>query len=181
MIQVRDAILSTVVLALVATLGDFVWARWLPQHTTIAGVSHGALLFLAAGAMLGRPHGRAPAGAASGLAAGLAGALAFYALAPVMGMAAMFVAWFALWIVLGAAAFGILRRDGRLLEGLVRGLAAGLLSGLAFYAVSDMWRNWNPATINYADHLWRWAIAFLPAFICLQLELQALRSPRAIR
>lgn len=165
----RDALLSTVALALLATAGDFVWARWLPRHTVVAGVAHGALLFLAAGAMLGRPHRRPGAGAGWGLGAGVAGAVVFYALAPLIGMAAMFVAWFVLWIVLGAATFGILQPERRALEGVVRGLLAGLSSGLAFYAVSGMWRNWNPAAISYPDHLWRWTIAFLPAFLCLKL------------
>ena len=172
----RDALVGTVVLALLATAGDAVWATWQPRNTAVAGVLHGALLFLAVGAMLGRPHGRALAGAGWGLLSGVAGALAFYALAPLIGYAAMFVAWFALWIVLGAATSRILSREQRPLERLVRGFAAGLLSGLAFYAVSGMWRNWNPATISYADHLWRWTVAFLPAFLCLQLEAPARAS-----
>jgi len=170
---VRDALISTIVLALLATAGDAVWATWPPRNTAIAGVIHGALLFLVVGAMLGRPQGRALAGAGWGLLAGIAGALAFYALAPLVGYGAMFVAWFALWIVLGIATFVMLAPAKRPLEGLMRGLAAGVLSGLAFYAVSGMWRNWNPATISYADHIGRWTIAFLPAFLSLQLRARA--------
>jgi hypothetical protein len=173
----RDALISTVVLALVATLGDFVWARWLPNHTAAAGVTHGALLFLIAGAMLGLPHRRPGMGAVWGLLAGVIGAGVFYALAPAMRMMAMFPAWFVLWIVLGLATVMALRGARQPLEGVARGVGAGLLSGATFYLVSGMWQNWNPATIDYADHLWRWAVAFLPAFVCLQ----AARSPLARR
>lgn len=162
------ALLSTVVLAAVATAGDWIWASFLARHVMVAGLVHGALLCLAMGAVLGWPAGRTGAGAAAGLAVGLLSAGIFYALAPLLGYSAMFPAWLALWILLSAAQRLLRGGDLRWGRALARGLIAGVASGLAFYLVSGMWTNWNPQAINYAEHFARWAFAFAPGFIVLQ-------------
>jgi hypothetical protein len=168
----KDAVVSTLVVAVVATAGDWIWATFLSRHLMAAGLVHGALLCLAMGAMAARPAGRAAFGAAAGLGIGLGSAALFYALAPILRTGAMFVAWFALWMLLaavsGARWMPIRHRVGR-------GVAAGCASGLAFYAVSGMWTRWDPAAVDYADHFGRWLVAFAPGF----LALQAATPPRA--
>jgi hypothetical protein len=170
---VKFAFLSTAIVATVATLGDWVWATFLSQHLAIAGIVHGALLCLAMGAVLALPARRVLAGAAAGIGVGIAAAGLFYLLAPMMRMGAMLPAWFALWVMLSAVtrALGVGRRSWA--ETLARGVLAGLLSGAAFYLVSDMWTEWDPSRINYIEHLARWAFAFAPGFLALQASRTA--------
>jgi hypothetical protein len=171
-IIVKNAAISTLVLAVVSTLGDWIWATYLPRHRMTAGLVHGALLCLAMGAVLGQPARRAPAGAAAGIVVGLAAAAFFYVLAPVMGMAAMLPAWFALWVMLAAAGrqLGAIRE--RWTVAVTRGVIAGVASGAAFYAVSSMWTEWDPNNMNYVNHLARWAFAFAPGFMALQAKIK---------
>ena len=163
----KHAFISTVVVAAVATFGDWVWATYLAQHLMAAGMVHGALLCLAMGAMVGRPVGRTATGALAGVAIGVAAAAIFYALAPVMRMGAMFPAWFALWVML-ALLYHRLAGGAEISLAITRGIIAGFGSGMAFYLVSGMWTRWSPETINYADHFARWAFAFAPGFAALQ-------------
>ncbi len=53
------ALLASLALAGVSTLGDFVWATWLPEHKAVFGLIHGALLGAAIGLALGLARGRA--------------------------------------------------------------------------------------------------------------------------
>jgi hypothetical protein len=170
---VKFAFLSTAVVAAVATFGDWVWAAFLSEHLVIAGIVHGALLCLAMGAVLALPVRRVLLGAAAGIGVGLAAAGLFYLLAPMLRMGAMLPAWFALWVMLSAVtrALGVIPRSWG--ETLARGVLAGLLSGAAFYLVSDMWTGWNPSRINYLEHLARWAFAFAPGFLALQASRRA--------
>lgn len=163
----KSALISTLVLGVVATFGDWIWATYLSRHTMVAGLLHGALQCLAMGAMLGRPVGRLGAGAAGGLAIGFAAAGLFYLLAPLLRYGAMFVAWFALWVLLGVL-YHSLARGTSLRLAITRGMIAGMASGLAFYLVSGMWTRWNPQAINYLDHFARWTCAFAPGFFALQ-------------
>lgn len=163
----KNAITSILVVAAVATLGDWIWATYLAQHLMAAGLVHGALLCLAMGAMVGQPVGRTGTGAAAGVAIGLSAAALFYLLAPLMRQWAMFVAWFALWVML-AVLYHRLANGAGLRLAITRGLIAGAASGLAFYLISDMWTRWDPDRINYLDHFGRWTFAFAPGFLALQ-------------
>jgi hypothetical protein len=163
----KNALISTLALGVVATAGDWFWATFLSQHLMVAGLVHGALLCLVMGAMVGRQAGRTLAGAAGGVAIGLVAAGLFYLLAPAMRYGAMFPAWFALWVLL-AVLYHVLARGTRVALALTRGIIAGLASGLAFYLVSGMWTRWNPEAINYLDHALRWTFAFAPGFLALQ-------------
>lgn len=171
----KNAAISTAIVAVVATVGDWVWASFLSRHLMVAGLVHGALLCLAMGAVLALPARRAASGAVWGVAVGIAAAAAFYALAPVLRYGAMLPAWFALWVMLAL----VQQRGGAgavsWREAAVRGAIAGLASGAAFYLVSGMWTEWNPRAINYLDHLARWAFAFAPGFIALQAPAPARR------
>jgi hypothetical protein len=174
---VKNAFVSIGVVAAVATFGDWVWATFLSRHLMAAGLVHGALLCLAMGAMIGRPVRRAGAGATAGIGIGLAAAGLFYMLAPVIRYGAMFIAWFALWVLL-AILYHRLANGVSLRLAVTRGAIAGAASGLAFYLVSGMWTEWNPAAINYVDHLARWAFAFAPGFMALQGGSLRARTPR---
>jgi hypothetical protein len=167
----KNALISTLVVALVATLGDWIWATFLSRHLIAAGLVHGALLCLSMGAMVTLPAGRVSRGAAAGLGIGLIAAGLFYALAPLLRMGAMFVAWFGLWMMLAWLVPG--RCQARAWHRTGRGLLAGIASGLAFYAVSGMWTRWDPAAVNYVDHFARWVIAFAPGFLALQAGRRA--------
>lgn len=163
----RDGIVSALLVAVVATLADWVWASQLLSHRMWYGVVHGAGLCLAIGLAIGIPVRRPFIGAMGGIAAGVLAAASFYLLAPMIRYSAMFVAWCLLWMLVAYLDGPILRRTsaGR---AVIRGLAAAFGSGLAFYAVSGMWTRWNPAAINYADHYARWAMALLPGFLALR-------------
>jgi hypothetical protein len=162
------AIGSAIFAAVIMTLGDFVWASQLLRHRMTYGLLHGAGLCLALGLALGVPAKRPLAGAIGGLVVGILAAASFYVLAPMMRYYAMFVSWVLLWILL-ALLDRMLHRGASIATALARGALAAVGSGLAFYAVSGMWDNWNPRAINYVDHFLRWAIAFLPGFLALQL------------
>lgn len=163
----KNALISAVVLGAVATAGDWIWATFLSQHLMVAGLVHGALLCLAMGATIGRPVGRGGTGAAAGVGIGLAAATLFYLLEPLVGDAAMFVAWFSLWVLL-AVLYHRLANGTSLRLAITRGIIAGFASGLAFYLISGMWTDWNPRAINYLDHFARWTFAFAPGFFALQ-------------
>jgi hypothetical protein len=171
----RDAILSALFVAAVATGADWVWASQLLSHRMWYGIVHGAGLCLAIGLAIGVPVRRPLTGAIGGIVAGVLGAATFYLLAPVLRYAAMFVAWCLLWMFIAYLDGPILRR-GSTATSIARGLAAAVASGIAFYAVSGMWTAWNPATINYVDHFVRWTIALLPGFLALHLGAKTRRG-----
>ena len=123
---------------------------------------------MAIGLYLGVLRGRALRGAIAGPLIGLAAAGGFYLLAGVMGYAAMFVMWMALWAgfgLLNARGFGEPRAQTR--EALARGVLAAIGSGLAFYAISGIWTKPSPGGPNYPYHFLCWTVAFLPGFLAL--------------
>ena len=87
----RDGVVGALVMAGVSTVGDFIWAIWIPRHRWYFGLAHGTLLFLALGLYLGMRAGRARQGALGGAAIGCLAASSFYVLAPVAGYSAMFL------------------------------------------------------------------------------------------
>jgi len=163
-------LLATATLAAVSTFGDFVWARWIPEHKAVFGLAHGALLGAAIGLALGLARGRALAGLAGGGAIVLGAALGFYALRSLLGYGAMFVLWMALWLAFGLLGGRWLGPHHSMSEALARGAAAAVGSGLAFYLVSGIWSRFDPLTIDYLYHFGCWTFAFLPGFLALLLE-----------
>ncbi len=168
--KLAPALLSSVALAAVSTLFDFVWATWLPEHKAWLGLVHGALLGAAIGLALGLARRRAVAGLLGGAAIVLVAALGFYALLPLLGYSAMFVLWMALWLGFGLLGGRWLGSRHSTRQALARGVVAALGSGLAFYLVSGIWRRFDPQTIDYPYHFACWAFAFLPAFLALLVE-----------
>ena len=85
-----------VLVALVATIGDFIWFEYGVRHTTLHGILHGAALLSAVGLVLGHQAGALGKGAIGGICAGVAGALAFYAVVGLLGyLGALIAAWVA--------------------------------------------------------------------------------------
>lgn len=158
---------ASLAIAALSTLGDFIWATWLPEHRAVYGLAHGLLLFCAIGLLFGRLAGRPGVGAAGGAAIGAAAASAFYLLAPLFAFAAMFVAWFGAWMALGWM-YGWLSGGGassRVV--LARGAMASAASGLAFYLISGIWRPFDPQGWDYAVHFAAWTFAYVPGFAAL--------------
>lgn len=157
----------TVFVALVATLGDFVWFEYGVRHTAVHGIIHGAALLLAVGLVLGHHAGKLGRGAIGGVAAGVAGALAFYAVANILGyLGALIAAWVFMWIVLSAVAAwlrGDLKAAGRWA---LPGVLAAVGSGITFYLVSGIWTD-HPDSRNYLWHLAAWTMAWAPGVVAL--------------
>jgi hypothetical protein len=160
------ALIAALVLAALMTAGDWVWAFLNIRHTITAGLLHGALMCLVLGAAIGVREGRPAAGMLAGPAIGLLAAGLFYALAPSLGMTAMFPAWMFFWICF-AFLQASMRRDRALGPVFVIGLVAAILSGVAFYSISGIWTRHIPGGPNYAWNFAAWSVAFFPGFAAL--------------
>lgn len=157
----------TVFVALVATIGDFIWFEYGVRHTAQAGVLHGAALLLAVGLVLGQQTGQWIRGAVGGVLAGVAGALAFYAVEGGLGyLGGLIAAWVFMWIVLGAVSAWLRNQLPQLAQWIVPGLAAAVGSGVTFYLVSGIWTD-HPESRNYLWHLAAWTIAWGPGVVAL--------------
>jgi hypothetical protein len=157
---------GAVAIAAVSTLGDFIWATWIPQHRVPYGLTHGTLLFLCVGLFLGELAHKPLSGALGGALIGFAAAGSFYLFAGLAGRWAMFAAWFGLWIALGLFNER-LARGTRMGNAMARGVIAALASGVAFYLVSGIWRPFNPQGWDYLVHFGAWMVAYLPGFTAL--------------
>lgn len=161
-------LIRPLVVALVATLGDYIWFEYGVRHTTTAGIVHGAALLLAVGVVLGHAAGAMPRGSLGGIAAGVAGALAYYAVAGPLGyLGALIASWAFMWIVLAAINAWLRGRAGAIGEWLARGAVAAIASGAAFYFVSGIWTDRPDGGRNYVWHLIAWTIAWAPGLLAL--------------
>jgi hypothetical protein len=164
------ALAASLLLAAVMTLGDFVWAFFSVPHLAVYGVAHGAVMCLAIGAVIGARARRLAAGALAGPIVGVLAAGAFYALAPALRWTAMLPAWMLFW-VLFAVLQQRLRGEESMTRALMRGIAAAVLSGVAFYGISGIWTSHAPGGPNYIVNFASWCVAFLPGFVCLFVAL----------
>jgi hypothetical protein len=169
---------GALVMAAVSTLGDFIWANWIPRHRMIFGLTHGTLLFLCMGVYLGATARRPAIGAIAGALAGFIAAGSFYLLVPLIGYSVMFVVWIALWAAFGALYCWMQTDRATVRDAFLRGAAAALSSGIAFYAISGIWRPFHPHGWDYAVHFLSWTVAFLPGFLALMLRRRSL--PEAV-
>ena len=165
----RPILLASLAIAALSTLGDFIWATWLPEHRAIYGFAHGLLLFCAVGLVFGLLAGRPGAGAAAGAAIGAGAAGAYYLFSPFFGYATMFVVWFAIWMALGAAYARLSGTKAPARVVLARGLMAAASSGLAFYLISGIWNPFDPQGADYLVHFAAWTFAYFPGFAALLL------------
>lgn len=157
------------VVALVATIGDYIWFEYGVRHTTTAGVVHGAALLLAVGLVLGHAAGAVARGSLGGIVAGVAGAGAFYAVAGSLGyLGGLVTSWAFMWLVLAAINAWLRRQTGAVREWLLRGAIAAVASGAAFYLVAGIWTDHAPeGGRNYVWHLIAWTIAWAPGLLAL--------------
>jgi hypothetical protein len=160
----RDAFAGSLLLALVMTFGDFLWSAMHLPHRVAYGIAHGAVMCGCLGLVIGWRAGRIAAGAIAGPVIGVIAALTFYALAPTMGYIAMVPAWMLLWILF-AVLQKWLAKEGTAHHTALRGIAAAILSGIAFYLISGIWTRHGPP--DYALNLAAWTFAFLPGFLVL--------------
>jgi hypothetical protein len=99
-------------------------------------------------------------------------AVSFYAIFPLVGMSAMFISWMFLWILTSLLNRWIKRNQEQLKVSLMKGGSAAILSGLAFYAISDIWLAPPPDGPHYGVNFLSWTVAFLPGFLALFLNLR---------
>jgi hypothetical protein len=157
--------------AALSTLGDWIWARFIPAHRPVYGLVHGTALCLGIGVYLGFLRGRAVRGALVGAAIGFAAAGGYYVLARFLGYAAMFVLWMALWMAFGLLVARGLHEPRQPAGGAwLRGGMAAIASGLAFYAISGIWTEHRAAGPDYPYNFACWTIAYLPGFAALLLR-----------
>ena len=158
-------LIATLALAAVMTLGDFAWAAFTIRHSVVKGVVHGAAMCLCLGLAIGFRTSKPRPAAIAGPLIGVAAAGTFYLLVPALRWGAMFPAWMLLWIL-----FALLQRQLAKVETigatLKRGVLAALMSGLAFYLISDIWIH-EAAHPSMLVHFGAWAFAFLPGFAAL--------------
>ena len=165
---IRTAIVGALLIGALNTLGDLVWALFIPAHRPAFGLLHGLVLCCGIGLYLGALRGHHARGAVGGALIGLGAAGGFYQLAPFIGYAAMVVLWMALWM-----AFGLLNGRGfgeprtSVAGSLLRATVAALGSGAAFYAISGIWLRSPAGAADYAFRFACWTIAFLPGFLAL--------------
>jgi len=168
--QLIPALGAALTLGVLSTAGDWIWALWIPDGAIIPGIVHGLVFFAALALVLGwaarswqvttRLLWTLPP-------AGLVLASAFYPLARAFGyLGALLVTWTGMWLALALLLRRARDRDGSARHAMLRGAAAALGSGLAFWAVSAMWT--QPALqTGYGLRLVYWTVAFLPGLAAL--------------
>jgi len=163
--------------ALVATLGDYIWYTFGVRHSVAAGIIHGAVLLTAVGAVLGLDAGRLLKGLPIGTLSGIGGALVYYLLVALVDRrtygTAIPASWVAMWLLVALL-------DGRWLrapyrrswsEIAARGVLAALLGGLAFFLVMNTLWGRPPATgRNYVVQFAAWVVAWAPGLLALTLS-----------
>jgi hypothetical protein len=163
------AIAASVCLGAVMTIGDWLWAALQIRHRVAYGLIHGALMCLCVGIAIGIRARKPGPAAVAGPIIGVLAAASFYLLAPMLRWNAMFIAWMLLWILFGLLQYWLSKKES-IGTAVVRGIAAAILSGAAFYAISGIWTNDSHSNPNLVRHLWSWTVAFLPGFIALFLR-----------
>ncbi len=161
------SLIGSLAIATVGTLGDFIWATWIPQHRPVYGLAHGTILFLCTGLFLGTLAHRPMLGAIAGALIGSLAAAGFYLLAPFAGVSIMFAAWAAIWIALAVLIGYLNQRQVDTRAVFARGAIAAAASGLAFYAISGIWFPFDPRGWDYLVHFGAWTLAYLPGFAAL--------------
>jgi hypothetical protein len=172
----REAVAAALFLGAVMTLGDYIWAAWRVPHRVVYGLVHGAVMCLCIGTVIGVRTRRIATGALAGPVIGIAAAGAFYLLAPALRMAAMVPAWMLFWILFAVLQRTLLTAESAV-TALARGLAAALLSGAAFYAISGIWTQPSAGGPDYPVHFASWTFAFLPGFLALFWFTRPQRRP----
>ena len=161
--MIRSAAAAALLLAVVMTLGDYIWAALQLPHRRVYGVVHGAVMCLCFGMVIGWRAGRVGAGAIAGPVIGILAAVVFYALAGPLRYVALLPAWMTFWIFFAFLQEWLVRTES-VERAALRGVVAAILSGLVFAAISGIWTRGSP---GYHVNLASWFVAFLPGFLAL--------------
>jgi hypothetical protein len=172
--MIRDALVASLLLAIVMTFGDLIWAAFDLPHKRAYGVAHGALMCLCLGAVIGWRARRVATAAVAGLVIGVVAAGVFYVLAGPLRFVALLPAWMTFWILFAFLQEWLTRGESVNMAA-ARGLAAAVLSGAAFLAISGIWTRGSP---GYHVNLAAWFVAFLPGFIALFFRLKSSMTPK---
>lgn len=164
------------VVAAIATLGDWVWYSFDVCNGMAAGVIHGAVLLTTVGGAIGAASDRLVRGLPIGTLAGIGGALAYYVLYAALGErsgdAAIPAAWVVTWLLMALLEgrwISPARRSWLAIA--ARGTSAAVLSGIAFYLVLGvLWGAPPPEGRNYAVQFGAWAAAWAPGLLALTLR-----------
>ncbi len=166
--------LGVLVVAAVATAGDYIWYTFGVRHSIAAGLIHGALLLTAVGAVLGAAAGRVGKGLPIGTLAGIGGAASYYALVALMDRrtygSAIPVAWMITWLLLATLDGRWLRAPERRTWMAVagRGITAATVGGMAFVLVMNvLWGRPPDAGRSYLVQFLAWAFAWAPGILAL--------------
>lgn len=165
----RNALLAALVLGAVSTLGDWIWARFLTDGAIVPGLVHGVVFFAVLAVVLAmscpQPKRALRFLLATLPAAGLGLAAVFYPMAYALGyLPALLATWAGMWLALALLLRIAAGRDESPKLAVLRGVLATVGSGLAFWAVSDLWTGGD---MTYVGRLWRWTVAFLPGMLGL--------------
>jgi rhodanese-related sulfurtransferase len=174
--QMTRTLSGLLLVAAVATAGDYIWYTFGVRHSMTTGLIHGAILLTVVGGVLGAASGHAVKGLPIGMLAGLAGAACYYAIiAATRGRtygAAIPASWMILWLMLAAL-------DGRWLRAphprswssiAARGAIAAIAGGIAFYLVmTTLWGRPPAGGRNYFVQLLAWAFAWAPGLLALTM------------
>jgi hypothetical protein len=160
------AVVASLCLGAVMTIGDWLWAALQIRHRVVYGVIHGALMCLCLGVAVGVRAGKPASAALAGPIIGVIAAATFYALTPGLGWSAMFPAWMLLWILFALLQYWLSKKES-IGTAVMRGTVAAVVSGAAFYAISGIWTNDSHTNPNLVRHFGAWTIAFLPGFAAL--------------
>ena len=163
------AVAASVALAAVMTFGDFAWSALHIHHRMAYGIVHGAAMCLCIGIAIGVRVRRPLPAAIAGPLIGVAAAGTYYVLASPLSWGAMLPAWMLLWILFALLQKLLTKRE-RIGVALKRGILAALLSGFAFYLISDIWIH-EARHPGMLVHVGAWAFAFLPGFAALFARL----------
>ena len=160
------AIVAALVLAAVMTAGDYIWSIFEVRNRMMNGIVHGAAVCLAIGTVIGWRARRIAAGMVAGPVIGVIAALAFYALASSLRYYAMLPAWMLFWMLFAFLQQRLISAE-TMSTAIRRGVAAAVMSGAAFYAISGIWTKPAPGPPRYSVHFASWVFAFFPGFVAL--------------
>jgi len=169
--------------ALVATLGDYIWYTLQIPHNIATGITYGVVVLTAVGAVLGLDAGRVVKGLPIGALAGVGGALTYYLLVALVDRrtygSAIPASWVALWLIVAVLDGRWLRAPQRRpwMEIAIRGALAAVVSGVSFYLVMNTLWGRPPATgRNYAVQFCAWTVAWAPGLLALTLGRSSIRG-----
>jgi len=180
------SIVGVLVVAAVATVGDFIWYTYGVRHTLLAGLTHGALLLAVVGAVLGAASGHILKGLPIGAIAGIGGATSYFVLVAVVDRrtygSAIPAAWVITWLILAALDGRWLRAPARRSWATIagRGAVAAVIGGVAFYLVMNtLWGRPPAGGRNYVVQFFAWAFAWAPGLFALTVGGGAVAASNA--